>query len=99
MPCFELGETVEQEYWIQRTGWMWELLFFMWWDSCSRKKTCKGFFPAGLQREFCLQKVSIGKSMLSTVESKFCYTVVTPNKGTPNKGIFPYLTRNRQNGK
>ena len=26
-------------------------------------------------------------------------TVVTPNKGTPNKGIFPYLTRNHQNGK
>ena len=26
-------------------------------------------------------------------------TVVTPNKGTPNKGIFPYLTQNRQNGK
>ena len=22
-------------------------------------------------------------------------TVVTPNKGTPNKGIFPYLTQNR----
>ena len=26
-------------------------------------------------------------------------TVVTPNKGTPNKGIFPYLSQNRQNGK
>ena len=26
-------------------------------------------------------------------------TVVTQNKGTPNKGIFPYLTQKSQNGK
>ena len=29
----------------------------------------------------------------------FNNTVGTPNKGTPNKGIFPYLTRNLENGK
>ena len=28
-----------------------------------------------------------------------CNTVGTPNKGTPNKGIFPYLTVNFKNGK
>ena len=27
------------------------------------------------------------------------YTVGTPNKGTPNKGIFPYLTQNLKNNK
>ena len=26
-------------------------------------------------------------------------TVVTPNKGTPNKGKFPYLSQNPKNGK
>ena len=32
-------------------------------------------------------------------ENKCLSTVGTPNKGTPNKGIFPYLTRNIKNGK
>ena len=30
---------------------------------------------------------------------EFDNTVGTPNKGTPNKGIFPYLSRNLKNGK
>ena len=37
-----------------------------------------------------------------TGEFNFCfqfYTVGTPNKGTPNKEIFPYLTQNLENGK
>ena len=28
----------------------------------------------------------------------FYFTVGTPNKGTPNKGSFPYLTQNLENG-
>ena len=55
----------------------------------------------------CTQKESVEKmySDLSFIQRKLqirdckTSTVVTPNKGTPNKGKFPYLSQNPKNGK
>ena len=37
--------------------------------------------------------------MTNVHDESISITVGTPNKGTPNKGIFPYLTQNLKNGK